>query len=443
MRQFYVKKNEELAPDKLGKILSEFQTHQLPELKKRYNYYLGKQAILQRPSADDGKPHNKIVCNFVRSIVDTYEGYAVGIPVTYENDDASFENILEILKYNDVVDEDSEMFRKALIFGRVAELNYIDEEGKQRFKNGSPLEWIPVYDDTVEGGLVYAIRFWETDLVENNQPVYHVEVHGSQTVKVYNSAAGFRSFNLIEERPHNFNQVPVTFFSLNEEEEGVAVQIFRLQDAYNSLLSDSIDDWDSFCDAYLVIKGGMIEEDSLKNMKKNRCLLMDEEDDAYFLTKNTTATEIRNLLTTAEEKIREMSSCPNFASEAFGTSSGIAIRYRLMALQNNVGSMWNNFRKALQKRIELIASVEALKEGSETAWRDVKITFTPNIPLNTAETAQEVNSFRGLVSDKTLLSQIPFVQDVDSELELIRQQKAESIEMYGFTMAESELEEDE
>jgi hypothetical protein len=42
--------------------------------------------------------------------------------------------IVDILSYNDVRTEDSELLKQALIYGRSFEINYVDEDGKQRFK---------------------------------------------------------------------------------------------------------------------------------------------------------------------------------------------------------------------------------------------------------------------------------------------------------------------
>ena len=43
-----------------------------------------------------------------------------------------------------------------------------------------------------------------------------------------------------------------------------------------------------------------------------------------------------------------------------------------------------------------------------------------------------VNPLRGLVSDKTLLSQIPFVSDPDAEIEAVKEQNLASMAAYGF-----------
>lgn len=443
MIQYYLNKETELNEAKLGTILQSFQTGGVPVLKKRYNYYLGKQDILLRIPSSEDKPNNRIVTNFVKSIVDTYEGYAVGVPVTYDSDDEGFEELEDILKYNDVVDEDAEYFRKGLIYGRAPEICYFDESGKVRFKTLSPAECFPIYDDTLDNELLYAVRFWADNVAPELDPVYWVEVYDNTYRTLYRSTVGFSSFTFTEREPHKFGQVPVTFFSLNEEEEGIADCIFTLQDAYNALLSDSLNDWDSFCDAYLLLVGCDADAEDLSAMRMQRCLALPEGASASFLVKDTQTTEIEHLLSTVEEKIREIASCPNFASETFGTSSGIAIRYRLMGMSNRIKSIESNFKKALQRRLELLAGVSRILNGAEALWRDADISFTDNIPENLADVATELNAYRGLVSDRTLLTQVPFVHDVDAELEQIKLEKAESVEIYqGFQFEEEEEEEE-
>ena len=439
MMQFYMSKDEPLTLERLGTIVSSYQTNIVPLLKRRYNYYLGKQDILQREPTGSEKPDNRIVTNFCKSIVDTYEGYAVGVPVTYDSDIDGFEELDDILKYNDVVDADAELFRKGIIYGRGAEIYYFDEDGKPRFKELDPVTVLPIYDDTLNADLLYSVRMWTDNTEAMLSPDYWVEVSDDKTRTLYKSAPGFASFQLVKQEAHNFGQVPLSIFSCNDEEEGICDCVFTLQDAYNSLLSDSVNDWDAFCDAYLVLTGATLDPEDFQAMKQQRCMELPEGSKAEFLIKNTQSTEIEHLLTTVEEKIREISACPNFASETFGTSSGIAIRYRLMGMSNRVKSIESNFKKTLQRRIEILAGVSRMVNGTEALWRDVDIEFTDNIPENLTDTATMINTYRGLVSDRTLLAQVPFVHDVDEELEQLAKEKAESVEIYrGFAIDEEE-----
>ena len=429
---YQIDRNEELTTDRLGKILADFQTRELPRLKRYYNYYSGKQAITMKQATDTGKPCNIVVVNYCYNIVMNYLGYLTGIEIGYDND-GRFDDIIDVLKYNDVKAEDSELLRNALIFGRSFEINYIDEDGKQRFRTLDPRECVPVYDNTLNNELLYVVRFYSEDLVNKSQESYIVEVYSDSSVTRYRSAAGFASFLLIGEEPHFFDQCPVTVFSLNKEEVSIFDKVMSLQDAYNELLSDEVDDFEAFADAYLVLKGITADEEDLISMKEHRVLMMDSDADAQYLTKSIGDTQIQNMLQNVNDQIHKISASPDFNDDKFMAQSGIAMRYKLVGFENAASAIESNMKKALQRRIELICGILNLVGGSgEELWREVRITFTRNLPSDLTQTVQIVNQLRGIVSQETLLTLLPFVQDVDEEMKRVREEKEESMELYNF-----------
>ena len=437
---YQIDRNEELTPIRLGKILSSFQTLELPKLINYYNYYNGKQKITQKVASDTGKPCNIVVVNYCYNIVQNYLGYMTGIEIGYDND-GRFEDIIDVLKYNDVKAEDSELLRNALIFGRAFEINYIDEDKKQRFRTLDPRECIPVYEDTLSNELLYVIRFYMEDPVNEPTERYIVEVYSEDKITKYRSGMGFVSFELVEETPHVFGQCPVTVFSLNTEEVSIFDKIMTLQDAYNELLSDEVDDFEAFADAYLVLKGITADENDLKSMKQHRVLMMDSDADANYLTKNIGDTQIQNMLQNVNDQIHKISASPDFNDDKFMAQSGIAMRYKLVGFENAASSIESNMKKALQRRLELIAAVLGVVSGEEALWREAQITFTRNLPSDLTETVQIVNQLRGIVSQETLLTLLPFVQDVDEEMTKVRAEKEESMELYNFSVSEEDYDE--
>ena len=427
--QYLLPKDKELEVTYLGKGLSDFQTRWLPKLEKNRKYYEGKQNILSKVATDTGKPCNKVVVNYCYSIVKNYLGYITGIPITYSND--KFQDILDVLNYNDVANEDSELLRNALIYGMAYECNYIDEEAKQRFRLFDSRECVPIYDNSLNSELLYVVRFYEEDLLDEQNQNYIVEVYGPKDVKYYRSGPGFSTFNLISEQPHFYNQCPVTVFALNEDEESIFNQVITLQDAYNELISGSVDDFDAFADAYLVLKGAIAEDKELESMKQNRVLMIDQDADAMYLTKDINNTQIEYLLKTIDEQIHTISNSPDFSSETFMAQSGIALKYKLIGMENQASSIESNMKKALQRRIELISSIISLT--GESLWRDVYIKFTRNLPIEvTPSSPDEVVAYRGLVSDETLLKLLPFVKNPQEELKQLRKQNEENMNLYSF-----------
>ena len=376
--------------------------------------------------------------NYCHSIVETYNGYLTGIDVAYTSNN-DIDDVQDVLNYNDVHSVDSELLRHALIAGTAYEIAYIDEEGEERFKVLDSREVIPVYDNTLNQELKYAIRFYKADLVNGDE--YYVEVYDSKLIRTYRSSMGFKSFQLVKEEPHYFQQVPIVVFDLNADRESIFAQIMSLQDAYNELQSGEVDSWNAFADAYIIMKGVTANEEDLVEAKQSRVFMIDSDADISYLTKNINDTQIQNMLVDINNNIHKIANCPDFSQESFGTTSGIALRYRLLGFENVASSIEANMRKALQKRIELITTILNLK-GGDSMWRDTKIQFTRNLPVNVEETTNIVNSLRGLVSDETLLTLLPFITDAEAELEKLKAQQEANMAMYSFPTGDDNKEEE-
>ena len=390
---------------------------------------------MKKQATDLGKPCNKVVVNYCYNIVQNYRGYLTGIDIAYSSD-KDIDQVFEVLNYNDVKQEDSNYLQDALVYGCAYEIAYIDEWGKHRFKTLDPKNVIPIYDDTLDQDLVYCIRFWSNKIADKD--FYIVEVYSQSEIKTYKSDMGFQTFELVKEEPHYFGMVPITVFELNNDRVSIFDQIMTLQDAYNKLLSAEVDDFESFADAYLVLKGMMgTDPEDLADMKRNRALLLDNDAEASYLTKNISDTQIQNMLNNINDNIHKIANSPDFNSDKFMAQTGIAMRFKLVQFENASSAIEAEMRKALQRRIELICAIGNIK-GDNLSFDDVKITFTRNLPTNLTETAQVVNSLRGLVSDQTLLSLLPFVEDSQAELDRLNQQKQMNMDMYSFTPGNEE-----
>jgi len=372
-------------------------------------------AILQKQASDVGKPANKVTLNYCNVIADQFAGLITSNPVTYENID---DELLDVLFYNDDAEETSNVCLDLCRFGCAYEILYFDEEGKIRYKMADPRQMVPLYDDTLDQTLKFVVRFWQTNLIEENQPVYTVEVYSDKSVKTYQSGPGFASFNLIDEKPNFFDQVPVCCYALGQDAKSVFDQVMSINDAINSLYSDGLDTQDSFSDAYLVLTGQFADEEQLASMKQHRCLMLDEGSKAEFLTKDIHNTAFTEMLEDLDKQIWSKAQCVNYQDEAFGTSSGIALKFKMLAMLNKAGFIEQQMKKGLQKRLEVIVSGLTLVDA-EKQWREAKIVFTENVPTNDEDLLNLINSLRDVVSKETLLGMIPFVDDVEAEMKRI------------------------
>lgn len=428
---FLLSSVDELTSTKICQIIQTFMTTDRVTLDKYHKYYKGDQEIMRKYEEDKTKPCNRVVTNYCYNIVNNYQGYITGIDVTYTMPEEA-EAIQDILNYNDVQAEDNEFLKSALVYGVAYEINYIDEDGQQRFKVLDSRECIPIFDNTLNQELLAVIRFYLVDPLDMSKG-YYVDVYDNSWVYNYKMTSGFSSLQFMGGNRHYYNQVPVTVFYLNKEHESIFDKIMTLQDAYNKLLSKEIDDFEAFCDAYLVLSGGQFDEAMVSMFKSSRVIGLPPGGEASFLNKSISDTQIENMLDNINKQIHKISNSPDFTDDAFGTSSGIAMKYKLLGFENVASSIVTSMTKSLQRRLELICAILNMT-GEDAMWRDVEIVFTRNLPADLAEVANMVNSLRGLVSDKTLLSQIPFVSNIQQELEQIEGESASKASQYNLTL---------
>ena len=444
-----IKKDAVLTTEIIKKLIEQHQSTVVPRLVKLENYYQGRTDILQRQMADITKPNNKIVNPFANYITDMFVGYFMGEPVAYKsNDKEALEELQLIFNYNDEQDENAELAHNASIYGVAYEMCYVDADGMVRFRQINPKEVICVYDNTVENDLLYAIRYYQdTDILTDKVSIV-VEVYSRNDIKTYKCSELLGDFVLIDEEPHFFGLVPFAEYKNNSDEIGDFELVISLIDAYDKLISDSLNDFEYFCDAYLGLYGMTADEEDIRMMKENRVILMDEGAKAEWITKNVNDTQMENLKTRLEKDIHKFSKCPNLSDENFvGNSSGVAMAYKNMGTENITSVKERKFKKGLQRRIELIAAINALKSSSFD-WRAIEIVFTRNLPVNVAEIVDIANKLKGVVSNETIISQLPFVEDVQLELEKLANEKeanpfySEMNPIVDAALGQEEIEED-
>lgn len=421
----------ELTEAVLKKILDKDKadTARYIELEK---YYAGKHtAILNKKVSNPHAPNNKIINPYPSYIVDTLSGYMVGEAITYSSlDEAALSSLLDVITYNDGAAEDMSVARDMSIFGCAYELLYIDADGMTRFIKVSAKDMIIIYDDTIEQNIMYAIRKVPCYDIIKDKRYFKIEVYSADSIKYYKSDENFGNIVFEEEAPHFFNDVPVVEYKNNEMEIGDFETIIPLIDAYDRLESDSLDDYDAFVDAYMILTGVNLGKNkdeisaAVTKLQEQRVMVFpDDNSHASYLTKQTSDTTVENLKNRIAADIHKFAKVPDLADKEFASNaSGIAIKFKLYGTETLIANKERFFVKGLQRRIELIFNILNIK-GNSYSWQDIEIHFTRNVPTNETEIADVVQKLSGIVSNETLLAQLPFISDISAEMERLNADK--------------------
>ena len=164
---------------------------------------------------------------------------------------------------------------------------------------------------------------------------------------------------------------------------------------------------------------------------------MDGDGDASWLTKTMQDTATENYKTRLQTDIHRFSMTPNLTDENFaGNLSGVALEFKLWGLEQLAVYKERKFKRALQRRIELLCNFLKLKTDKEDDWRTININFTRNIPMNIPDVVDMVVKLNGILSQQTLLARLPFIDDPAKELEQI---EAESEGMVNLDLIPDEF----
>ena len=209
--------------------------------------------------------------------------------------------------------------------------------------------------------------------------------------------------------------MPLIEYWNNEEEAGDADAVLSLIDAYDVLESSRVNDQEQLVDALLIVYGARLETDErgrtpAQQLRQDKLLyLPDREAGAQYLVKQSGpgAEELRAAL---ERDIHKFSMIPDLSDRQFaGNVSGVAMKYKLLGLEQLTRLKERWFREALRERLRCYAHFLTVKGGRALDESRVRITFTRTLPESALETAQMVKTLEGMVPDDLLLSQLPFL----------------------------------
>ena len=390
--------------------------------------------ILTREFDDPNKINNKLNNDFFSDIVDTKVGYFAGQPIVYmldrtkENLKKTQDNIDTFLIRNNIADLDSETTKMAAITGQAARLLYIDTEGEERVMALPPWECIYLHENGIEEP-EYAMRYY--DVRREVRPgeweeVTRVEWYDDTYITYWVRERKDGRFMLDDTDgdsrvPHNFDFVPLVGFPNNEELQGDCEKVLALIDAYDRTLSDVNSEIEQFRLAYLAFYGVELDEEMLRLAKKTGGFSLPEEAKMEFITKMVEDAVVEHHLDRLEDNILRYAKSVNFGDEKFaGTQTGVALRYKMLGLENKCITAERKFTASLRRQFQVLASAWE-KRGVKIDYLDVYFEFSRNFPLNLLDEAQTSATLKGLVSEKTRLGLFSFVDDVEYEMELMEQ----------------------
>lgn len=401
----------EFSTKLIQELISEHKEY-IEAYKELKDFYTGNHAILKQKAKDKYKPDNRLVVNFAKYIVDTFNGYFIGNPVSMFHEDKTVNDYLAYIDgYNDQADNNAELSKICSIYGHGFELVFNDENSEIGITYMTPIDGFVVYDNTIQNKPLFACHYGLNDDDEEVGYFYTKE-------SVYQFATVSGAYTIVEETPNVFGDIPMIEYLENEERQSIFENVKTLINAFNKALSEKANDVEYYADAYLKVLGAEIDEKTLQTLRDTRIINVSGDDTltVEFMTKPSADGTQENLLERLQKLIFEISMVANISDENFGDSSGISLRYKLQSMDNLAKSKERKFQSGMSRRYKLISNYPTSKIG-ENEWVNIQYKFTRNVPANLAEEADIAQTLSGIVSEETQVSVLSIVQNAKEEVQ--------------------------
>lgn len=356
---------------------------------------------------DDNRSNRKIRVNFIKKFIKEEVSYSVGNDINYISNSGNDQEIKDIKYYLGHWSEqhDITLMKRMLTYGLAYELYYIDENAQFCSKIVTPREGYAYVDDL--GNIIFFMHVFRKmfntkdyiDIYDKNY-IYHYEGNLDAPVKV---------------EEHFFQgDVPVSIAQVSDEKEADTIygDINLTQDAYETNLSDISNEISDFRNAYLGIFGFQIKEDDIPELKKNGIIQVStEKGKAEWIIKNINDSFIQNTLNTLEDKMYQITAHINHNEKMQSNLSGIALRARLISLEDKCKLNCKAFADAVKSRLKFLFIYLNLRKNKTYDYRDVKLKFTVNVPQDDVSSAQIINQLGEKLPLETGLSLLSFIDN--------------------------------
>jgi Phage portal protein, SPP1 Gp6-like. len=390
---------------------------------KMYSYYKGDTDAMKKYLFVTERSNLKINTNFIKKFIKEEVSYTVGNPITYESRNDNSDVIKDIEYYTAHWDElhDTDLMKYLIIFTKVYEIYYLDSNADFCSKIIKPTEGY-AYVDNASGKVLFFIHAFKNDFDTINT---YVDVYTDEFIYHYD-----RHFNEIMVPTENiFGEVPVSVGKLTLEEyhDSLYKDIKGLQDAFETNFSDISNEISDFRNAYLVFMGCQVDEKQIPNMKKLGVLnTKDKNSVIQWLVKNINDTFIQNTLDRQVDTMYQLACHINHNEKMQSNLSGIALRSRLIALENKCELEEKAHKNIIKNRLKFLCMYLNLKKSKNYDYKDIKALYTPNIPQDDLTTAQMLSQLpEGYVSKDTGRGLFSFIHNKVAEAEKVKKEKQE------------------
>ena len=358
-----------------GNIVSEinkaFDTHSLNrgEIEYLWNYYRGKQPILQRVKTVRPEICNKIVENRANEIVSFKVGYLCGEPIQYvgRNGDESVSRAIaelnEMMFSENKATQDKEVVEWQMIAGTAYRMVLPDKRGGEddapfEIYTLDPRDTFVVYSSEVGNKPMYAVK-------------YRVDENRDRICSVYSANQYWKIVGdkIVEEQPHALGMIPIFEYPANNARLGAFEIVLPMLDAINNVASNRMDGVEQFIQAFVKFVNCDIDENQFKALKDLGAIKVKSVDgavaDVSIVTQELNQVQTQTLVDYLYQTVLTICGMPNRngGSSTSDTGAAVIMRDGWSLAESRAKDSELMFKKSEYEALKLVLRILRDSEG--------------------------------------------------------------------------------
>lgn len=429
------------------------------------NYYKGKQDILYKQRTaigENGKltildnlPNNKIVDNQYKKMVDQKIQYVVGQPFLIQSENQQFIDSVKpylqtkkFFKFLKTVMKDSVNCGIAWVYA------HYNGDGEYVYTRFKPYEIIPMWADAEHTILDCAIRTYEVVVYEgkDEKVVTKVEIFNPDGIYYFE----LKDDILIPEEPYfapyftvlnedgtkqgyEWEKIPLIAFRCNEDEVPLISRCKSMQDGLNKIESqwqDQMEEDPRNTIMVLVNYDGQNLGEFRRNLAQFGAVKVRSMDgnhgDVKTLQIQVNAENYKAIIEQFKKAIVENCMGYDAKDDRIGSNANeMNLRSMYSDIELEANAIETELQAAFEEVIWFLKCHLANTHVGDFESEGYEIIFNRDIMINESDVINNIKNSVGILSDETLIAQHPWVDDPDLELERVKKQKEEQMDLYG------------
>lgn len=370
----------------LNKAFSEHSSNR-GEIEYLWNYYRGKQPILDRTK--DVRPEicNKIVENRANEIVSFKVGYLCGEPIQYvgRNSDEMVSQAIaelnEMMFSENKATQDKEVVEWQMICGTAYRLVLPDDVGSEddapfEMHTLDPRDTFVVYSSEVGNKPVFAVK-------------YRINKENDRIASVYTQNGYWKLINdkVVDVKAHSLGIIPIFEYPANNARQGAFEIVLPLLDAINNVASNRLDGVEQFVQAFIKFINCDITSEDFEKLKDMGAIKVKSTDgqqaDVDIVTNELNQVQTQTLVDYLYQTVLTICGMPNRngGSSTSDTGSAVLLRDGWSLAEARAKDSELMFKKSEQEVLKLILRIIRDTQGLSDALyslrlRDIDSRFT-------------------------------------------------------------------